>query len=608
MASRKKRYIIILLSLLAIILILVGVFFTRINIMLERYTRAKLSSLIEKDPNSIYDIKYDSLLIDIYSGDIEVLNFSISPRKQIIDSMNKYKIPRKFIIDFKIGEFKLDNLEIVDFLMTGNIELDGLLFGDVDGKVYVNDTLEYFNSTTVSDDILSSAFISAYLEEVQLKNGSFQWFKTDTDTVRALSFENFYIDIKELYSDSTMMKKARGVQLSELQFSLDNFENRLIKNYTLTSDRVSFSSEENIFSVSYPKMIPTVEKVNTQNYLRLYVKQIDLVGINYDSLIQKNIFLLNKVYISSPKFVYVRPPQRLQKDTLRELPATTFKNIPLPLAIDTLMIEHGVFDYLKHGYGEPLVKFDIHGINIQGHNFASDPDLMGDSKTFNVGGSVMFFNETPVKMDFTFPLTDPLNTYSIKGTIDTLEAESLNPIIKNSFKIRANSGTFNKMTYTINGNDSLARGDFEVDYTGLKLESLKINEKDFTDVKRKGFNTFLVNTLAKKKNDPAKSSFTKGIIYLDRDDHLTFLDFNLNALLSGLVTSIIPEAIGFMVPKEERKAIKHEQKVEKKEQRKEQRVEHKEQKKEERTEKKEQKKNQPDETGQEEADDGKNAG
>ena len=571
--------------------------------MLEMYTRAKLSSLIENDPNSIYDIKYDSLIIDIYSGDIEVLNFSISPKKQIIDSMIKHKIPRKFVIDFKMGDFRLDNLEIVDFLITGDIELDGLLIGDVDGKVYVNDTLDLFNSTTVSDDILSNSFTSAFLHDVHLKNGSFQWFKTDTDTVKALSFENFNIDIEDLYSDSTLMKKARGVQLSELQFSLDNFENRLIKNYTLTSDRISFNSELNVYSASYPKMIPTDEKVSTQNYLKLYVKQIDLVGINYDSLIQKNIFLLNKVHISSPKFVYVRPPQRLAKDTLRELPATTFKNIPIPLAIDTLMIEHGVFDYLKHGYGEPLVKFDIHKINIQGYNFASDPDLMGDSKTFEVGGSVMFFNESPVKMDFTFPLTDPLKSYTIRGTIDTLQAESLNPIIKNSFKIRAKSGTFNKMTYTINGNDTLARGDFEVDYTGLKLESLKINEKDFTDVKRKGFNTFLVNTLAKKKNDPAKSSFTKGIIYLDRDDHLTFLDFNLNALLSGLVTSIIPEAKGFIVPKEERKVIKHDQKVEKKEQRKEQKVEQKEQKKEERIEKKEEKENEPEENGQEAGDD-----
>jgi len=120
------------------------------------------------------------------------------------------------------------------------------------------------------------------------------------------------------------------------------------------------------------------------------------------------------------------------------------------------------------------------------------------------------------------------------------------------------------MKYTIHGNDTVARGDFEVDYADLKLESLKINEKDFTDTKRQGFNTFLVNTLAKKKNDPAKSSFTEGIIYLDRDNHLTFLDFNLSALLSGLVTSIIPEAKGFIVPKEERQAIRQDQKEEKK--------------------------------------------
>jgi hypothetical protein len=554
------------------------VFFAKINTVIEMYTRTKLSSLIEQDPNSIYHIKYDSLIIDIYSGDVKVINFSVSPRQQIIDSMRIHNIPRKTVIDFKMGDFMLDNLEIINFLMSGDIELDGLLFDDVDGTIYVNDTLDINNSTTVSDDILSNSFKSALLHDVHIKNGSFQWFKTATDTVSALSLDNFNLGIKDLYSDSTMIKKARGVQLSEIEFAFENFENRLVRNYTLTSERVSFNSEENIYSIMYPKMIPSDEKVKSQNYFILHVKQIDIAGINYDSLIDKNILILNKVRISNPKFTYIRPPQRLQKDTLRELPATTFKNIPFPLHIDTLMIDQGVFDYLKHGYGEPLVKFDIHQIHIEGYNFATDPDLMDEPKTFTVGGNVMFFNETPVKMDFTFPMTDRLNAYSIKGTIDKLKAESLNPIIKNSFKIRALSGTFNKMTYTIHGNDTLARGDFEVDYTGLKLEALKINEKDFTDTKRKGFNTFLVNTLARKKNDPEKSSFTEGIIYLDRDDHLTFLDFNLNALLSGLVTSVIPEAKGFIVPKEERKEIRHEEHVERKEQKQEQREERKEHK------------------------------
>lgn len=574
-ASGKKKYTIVILSLLGIITLLVVVFFAKINTVIEMYTRTKLSSLIEQDPNSIYHIQYDSLIVDIYSGDIEVINFSVSPRKKIIDSMRMHNIPRKLVIDFKMGDFMLDNLEIIDFLITGDIELDGVLFDDVDGTIYVNDTLDITNSTTVSDDILSNSFISALLHDVQIKNGSFQWFKTDLDTVKALSLDNFNLNIEELYSDSTMMKKARGVQLSEIKFRFGNFENRLVKNYTITSERISFDSEENIYSILYPKMIPSDEKVATQNYLSLHVKQIDIAGINYDSLIYKNILILNKVNISSPKFTYIRPPQKLQKDTLRELPATTFKNIPFPLHIDTLMIDHGVFDYLKHGYGEPLVKFDIHQINIDGYNFSTDPDLMDESKTFQVGGNVMFFNETPVKMDFTFPITDPYNSYDIVGTIDTLPAENLNPIIKNSFKIRVLSGTFNKMTYTIHGNDTLAQGDFEVDYTGLKLEALKINEKDFTDTKRKGFNTFLVNTLAKKKNDPEKSSFTEGIIYLDRDDHLTFLDFNLNALLSGLVTSVIPEAKGFIVPKEERKAMRQDQRIKKKKQREEHREEQK---------------------------------
>ena len=113
MASKKKRYLKVLLSLLAVLFILVLVFFAKINTVIEVYTRTKLSSLIEKDPNSIYEIKYDSLIIDIYSGDVEVIDFSVSPRNQIIDSMRKHKIPRKFRYwRFNLSLYKFDKNNI----------------------------------------------------------------------------------------------------------------------------------------------------------------------------------------------------------------------------------------------------------------------------------------------------------------------------------------------------------------------------------------------------------------------------------------------------------------------------------------------------------------
>ena len=537
--------------------------------MFESFTRTKFTSLIEKDPNSIYDIKYDSLIIDIYSGDVKVINFSITPRQHILDSLQKNNIPRKFVIDFKMGDFKLHNIELIKFLKGGDIEVDAIRFKNIEGEVYVNDTLKLRNTTTLSDDILSNSFISALIHEVEIQNGSFKWFNTTSDTINVLSFENFNLNIEELYSDTAMMKKVRGVTLEEMHFSFGNLQNKLIKNYTVTSDRISFNSEENIYSATNTQMIPSQEKVDSRNFFKLQISQIDLAGINYDSLIQKDLFLINKVFIKEPNFTYIRPPQHLQKDTLRFLPAVTFKNIPIPIRIDSIQIHNGYLNYLKHGYGEPLLSFDISRILVNGYNFTSDPGLMEPSKTFNVGGSLLFFKETPVYMNFTFLMTDLYNSYKIHGVIDTLHGESLNQIIKNPFKIRVQSGTFNKMTFNINGNDTVAIGDFKVDYTDLKLEALTINEKDFTDVKRKGFNTFLVNTLARKKNDPVRSSFNEGIIYLDRDDHQTFLDFNLSALMNGLVTSVIPESKGFIVPKEERKALKQEQKEEKKDQRKE---------------------------------------
>jgi hypothetical protein len=226
------------------------------------------------------------------------------------------------------------------------------------------------------------------------------------------------------------------------------------------------------------------------------------------------------------------------------------------LFIDTIEIRNGLFDYLKHGYNEPLVKLDVLNLNVDGLNFSSDPELMSEDKTFYVTGSGLFLNEAPLLLKFRFPITDPYNTFYIDAEMDTINAESLNQIVKNSKQFIIKSGTINRMTFNINGNDTLAHGGLHIDYENLKLQAIKVDENDFSKVKRKGFSTFIMNTLAKTKNDPAKSSFKDGVIYLVRNDNWTFLDYSLDAMMTGILTSMVPETKGMIVPKEERKAMK----------------------------------------------------
>jgi len=560
MAKKKKRYLIYIYIILVLIAGSTLLVLFQLNPLLVRFTKNKLESLVNQDPDRLYDITYDSLKIDIYSGNISVFDFSIKPRKQILDSLAENNIPRKIVIDFHLGDFKLIDIELIKFLKSGEIELDAVLFENLTGKVYVNDTLKAENSVTVSTDLLTQSFISTLLHKVELKNGSLDWINTVNDSSINLSFDNFYVHMADLYTDSAMIKKPHGIAIDEISFSFENFQNKLVKNYIVKSKKVTFNSFDNKYSIVEPEMIPTQEKVDSQNYLKLHVSEVELIGINYDSLLYNDHLLVDRVRIKEPQFTYVRPPQRLQKDTLRFLPAYTFKSIPIGLYIDTIEIRNGLFDYLKHGYNEPLVKLDAHNLNVDGLNFSSDPKLMPEDKTFYVTGSGLFLNEAPLLLKFRFPITDPHSTFFIEAEMDTINAESLNQIVKNSKQFMIKSGIINRMTFNINGNDTLARGTLNIDYKNLKLQAIKVNEEDFTDVKRKGFNTFLMNTFAKTKNDPARTSFKEGIIYLERNDNWTFLDYSLDAMMTGILTSMVPEAKGMVVPKEERKAIKKENK------------------------------------------------
>ncbi len=550
-----KRTKTIYIFLIVLILIITGVITlaTKINPILQRIMDHKLTALIRNDPERLYDITYDSLKIDIRKGNVRIVNLMMVPRKEISDSLSFPPRQHKYSVNIQLGKFEMLDFHWMKFLRTNKIVVEEFRLSDLMVRYYLTGNTPIKKQPSFGQDILDQKFISAETKLIELINGNLRMFTIREDTSLALSFDSLKLRFTEFYSDSTLLKKPIGYKLEEVDLSLMNLRNELVKNYEVICDKISFNSRDNLFSLKRIQMNPSQEKRDSKNWLKLKVSSLDASGINYDSLLSSGTILINRLLVDEPDFTYVRPVERLQKDTIRYLPGITFKNIPIPLAIDTIEIQKGHFDYLKHGHREPMIRLKSTDIHVQGLFFSSDPVRLNKNKTFYVSGTTRFLDEAGLTMNFTFPLMDPVNTFVIKGTMDTLDARSLNPIIKNSKKIEINNGIINNLQFKITGNDTLSTGSLQIDYHDLKLVAIKVNEGDFTETQQKGFLTGILNIVARSKNDPDKTSFTEGVIYLERDPYYTFLDYSLESLMTGVLTSMVPESKMFIKPKKSKK-------------------------------------------------------
>jgi hypothetical protein len=553
MPRKKKLFRTIFLLSLVFVIALVALIAFKVNPIIESYLNLKIASLFRNDPSSLYQIKYDSLKIDIYSGDLRVNNLSIKPRKKVLDSLLQTDLEQNQIIDAELAYVSVIDLKWYRFLKTGNIELDKIEL--LDGNVTFYNLYSEKNEKKVSigNDIFTSDFKSALIHEFDLERADFLYYQIGEDTVQTLSFQNLNLGFSNFYSDSALLKTRRGFNIKNIRLSLDSIETRLVKNYTVQCDLMSFMSLKNQFILKGIRMLPDQERVDMQNYLQLEVNEMDLFRLNYDSLLNHGQIIAERINIVDPYFNYVRPPERLQKDTIRFLPATTFNRIPFPIAIDTLEIRGGTFDFLKHGYNEPTVDLIAEEISLDGLFFSSDPIKLGKNQTFYLSGRAKFLEQSMVDLQFVFPLLHPRDSFTVNLQMDTLDAVRLNPVLKNGKGIKLNQGSINRLKMALFGTTLEASGHLAMDYSNLKLEIVKIDENDFSQSSKKGFLSFMVNTLTKSNNEAGRSSFNEGIIYLERKENYTFLDYTLESLMTGVITTMVPESKGFIKPKDRKK-------------------------------------------------------
>ncbi len=277
----------------------------------------------------------------------------------------------------------------------------------------------------------------------------------------------------------------------------------------------------------YPKIEFDQKIPYEKDRISLVVKNISLDSLNIDKR-NDTLFLQNSEMTVSNALLNVYR-NKLVADDPREKPlySNLLREAPILINFQKVFVENSEILYeeqAKAEDGPAMVRFA--GVNAEINNLHNLRELSSQPK---ITANADFMRGTPVTMEWTFPVFDLQDKFTISGSFGSLEGEALDPFLVPSLNARAR-GTLNSVYFNFYGNDDFLRGDFKMDYNKFKVELLSKNEK------KKGFLSSLANLLIDNKKEPDEESGNQ--VKVDRNKNRSFWNYVWKGLREGLVDAV----------------------------------------------------------------------
>lgn len=137
-----------------------------------------------------------------------------------------------------------------------------------------------------------------------------------------------------------------------------------------------------------------------------------------------------------------------------------------------------------------------------------------------------FMRGTIVSLNWTFPVFDPLNRFTVSGEFGEIHGEALDPFLIPAMDVQAR-GKIKEISFSFSGNEDMLEGNFAMDYESLKVELLKDEGK-----KKKNFLSALANLLVENEGEVGEQEKS---ISVERNKKRSFWNFLWLGLRQGFI-------------------------------------------------------------------------
>ena len=528
----------------------------------------------------VYELTFENLKAHPFQGSISIGGVSLLPRKNPVKSYPYINSSIQLTTDKLIFE-DVDILLLLRFnklalkkiaILSPDLELDinGLnpIFlpfyeqtpNPDEKKVPDSYLLQEFELMDASFRLINSAKDREFIVENfnlafqelsldQIENSEFFFLKvleismakftgtTKEDGLKHLSFEDFKIKIDSIAAQKNLdtlifnfLDFTTGIKDLDIQ-TRDSLFHITMASFDLSYRDKTIQLEKLSFKPNVSNAVLQKNYKFQQTQYSGSVGSVNLIGVNFDSMIYANSYYIDEVALDSVNaMIYKDFTKAKDLNYFPKYPGQSIAGIPNPVRIKTAKATHvNVINEERKPDGI-LATVHVNNGTLEAKNITN----LAPSESLNLTAVAYLAGKVKFKLDLDFSYSKPQFTF--KGELEKFELISLNPIIQAYTPAKFTAGTGEQIKFSGTALATSSTGNLKFLYYDLSL-NLELVEKAKwkSDIITFGANTILnTNNPTSENMPPREVKFRAG-----RDMNKGFVNLIIKSILDGMKETMI---------------------------------------------------------------------
>ncbi|MEQ8359857.1 MAG: hypothetical protein RH860_10250 [Cytophagales bacterium] len=493
-----------------------------------------------------------TLLIDSVNFDLATNTISSKKVNFYIDSiyLDSIRLKMGAFSNATIDSLYINGIDFNNFYVNRNAKIDTFLFWNPELEIH-----DYSNTTSKPSlkKIQFYTFLKDYIKELQadeilIYNGKLKNFKHENDTNKLRSvLNNIYIDFSDFLVDSLSSTRDRFLFSEDVVFRLKNYSRILPDEMNMIIfDEIGFSTgNEKI----YAKGTHLKPLYNDYDYSRKLgyqgdrveakIKTIDIHGVDLEKLYLNNELragelFMDSLYIDDFRDKRVELNENFRPPMIHEV----IRNIPFSFSIDSIHLLRGNAKYREFAAdGEYPGEIFFNDINSKIYLVSNDSNYYRYNPNTYLFAIGKLMDQGDIIMSGNFNFMDTNNTFSIRGSLGSMDMTAVNSMTENVAFVSIKSGISRSLNFNFEADEDYAEGDLNFQYSKFKIFVInkKTGEAEGLD---EGIVSWFANTFLINSKNPHLGFFKDGEIFFRRDKGKSIVNYVWKAIYSGIKTSI----------------------------------------------------------------------
>lgn len=453
--KRKKRFLLISIGAIAIILLILSLFVNSI-------AKNKIETLLQNNIPDHIENSYESISVNVLGGTVSLNELSLQIKVKDCSLIQTKAIMKSFTI----GSISYWDYIFNDEIHVGTIKFENLQIEYYkDHKNNPTDSTKGTKPTRLPKPII--------IDNINFKNAAISIFDKATDATFLYS-KNINLAIEDiLMNENTLLQKipikygAISIQTDSVFFKAGNYENLLVNHLEIENNNITLKDIH--FKTKYSKTELSKILTKERDHLNIKIEEFKINNLNFgfenDSLfVKSNLIIINKTNAS-----FYRDKLVADDHKLKNLYSKSLRELPIKLTIDSVSIANSKIEYSEKDHPEnPAGVLTISNLN-GGVSNLSNTYSSPEKTTIYV--EAIFMKNSPMTATWSFDINKTNDAFTFTGHLGTLEASNMNVFITPLINAEL-EGEIIETYFDITGDYNQSIINMSQDYDDIKIDVL----------------------------------------------------------------------------------------------------------------------------------------